>query len=114
MKYYGKAKITKIEERNVEYLRCDNCHKKIKLGDKYYWITTGHGDWGNDSVDSINNSDICKDCVNDYIIDYMNSERMQKSFTPYIEVKSELCTEYNYGEYDDFEDELVEEDEYED
>lgn len=109
MKYYGKAKIKEIQERDLEYMRCDKCNKKINFYNDYYWITTGHGDWGNDSVDSIEHYDICKDCVNDFIIDYMNSNRMQNSNTAYIEVESEICTK-NGHHYDDCEDELVEDD----
>ena len=40
MKYYGKAKIKEIQERDLEYMRCDKCNKKINFDNDYYMITT--------------------------------------------------------------------------
>ena len=49
MYYFGKPTIEKIEHRLCEYLRCDFCKKKIVNKEKYFEVTTGHRDWGNDS-----------------------------------------------------------------
>ncbi len=36
---------------------CDECGKEIS--ETYYEVVTGHYDWGNDSVDSVDSEDIC-------------------------------------------------------
>ena len=108
MKYYGKPTIEKIEHRLCEYIRCDSCNKKIK--GKYFEITTGHNDWGNDSIDSIEHKDICDDCVNKYCDNYLKEN--QRSNTAYIDVEPEIfvANQKYYGDYDEFKDKLVEDD----
>ena len=69
-------------------IRCDKCQKVIlpkfvhgehRNGDsKYFKVTTGHNDWGNDSPDSIETHDICPErickVVNDYLENAEGSE----------------------------------------
>lgn len=38
---------------------CDVCEKEITKGVGYYEVTTHHNDWGNDSIDSYDYSDVC-------------------------------------------------------
>ena len=40
---------------------CDVCGNKIDDDMNYWDLQTGHNDWGNDSVDSIENFDICSE-----------------------------------------------------
>ena len=67
-----------------EICKCDVCKKKIyekrlsepgfsTYGNRVEWfdITTGHCDWGNDSVDSIKEWHACSpECVNSFMKDY--------------------------------------------
>lgn len=43
-------------------VKCDRCGDIIQKGKVYYHITTHHNDWGNDSIDSYENFDLCSDC----------------------------------------------------
>lgn len=51
---------------------------------KYFEVTTGHHDWGNDSCDSIEHKDICPDCIGKVSLDYLTSA----SGTQYIEIET--------------------------
>lgn len=110
MYYFGKPTIEKIEHRLCEYLRCDFCKKKIVNKEKYFEVTTGHRDWGNDSCDSIRRSDVCVNCINECFNDHL--KRNKESNTAYIEIETEIFVTNckGYGEYDKYEDRLVEED----
>lgn len=106
MKYYGKSKIKKIEERQVEYLRCDKC--KSKIIDNYYDVTTGHYDWGNDSIDSIEHFEICEKCIVEFTKKYLKDA----DGTEYIDIERKyfIANSNRYGDYDKYEDKLVEND----
>lgn len=66
--------------RTVIDIECDVCGKIIPVDRwrdqelKYYTITTGHNDWGNDSVDSICTRDVCPDCVLKFIAEFLDEE----------------------------------------
>lgn len=58
---------TKIitEPRKISYvvgIRCDRCGDNIKESEVYYNVVTHHNDWGNDSIDSYEDFDLCSDC----------------------------------------------------
>ncbi len=110
MKYYGKSTIEKIEHKLCEYIRCDNCNKKIIDEEKYFEVTTGHHDWGNDSCESIEHLDICEKCINKFSENYLKENK--ESNTAYIEIETEIFVKNHkcYGDYDRFEDKLVEND----
>lgn len=62
-------KITKTETvtkpRKISYVvgvSCDRCGDIIQNGEVYYNVTTHHNDWGNDSIDSYEDFDLCSDC----------------------------------------------------
>ena len=59
MKIYQTKKVMR-EERLAVGAKCDICKKDI-LGRTLYGVTTGHNDWGNDSIDSIEDADVCSD-----------------------------------------------------
>ena len=110
MKYYGKAELITTENRKVEYIRCDSCNKKLLK--KYYDVRTGHHDWGNDSIDSIEHKDICEKCINSYVANYL--EDVKSSNTAYIDVETEYFSFVRFGDYNSWEDRLVENDKNED
>lgn len=80
-------KVTKI----VTGVECDVCDKIIRVNDskrRYFEVTTGHHDWGNDSCESIKTRDICPDCIDKYVSEYLRD----CSDTGYIEI--ETCEVY--------------------
>ena len=76
MKYLGKeTRVIQRIEREIEYIRCDKCHKKILPGDYddekscYIQIHNWHNDWGNDNIESHEYADYCKDCAKDIVLE---------------------------------------------
>lgn len=75
-------------KRLEEGIRCDICNKFIKADkrrssedtNKYYEVTTGHEDWGNDSVDSIEHQDICPDCIDNFVIEYLKTTKYRTAY----------------------------------
>lgn len=64
---------TITEPRLVSYVvgrSCDKCKREIKDKEIYYEIYTHHHDWGNDSIDSYENFDLCNDCYLSFIGEY--------------------------------------------
>ena len=43
---------------------------------KYYSVTTGHNDWGNDSCESIKHYDVCPDCINKFVAEYLGDKKV--------------------------------------
>ena len=83
--------ITVTEVRNVtESLYCDVCKRLIYKRDlctpdnngkraSYWEVTTGHNDWGNDSIESRETFCLCSpDCL-------------QAKFTEYVQTSNNLC-----------------------
>ena len=57
---------------------------------KYYNVTTAHNDWGNDGCDSIEHYDICPNCINKFVADYLGNENASPS--AYIEIETKhIC-----------------------
>lgn len=79
-------------------IKCDICGKVIPVDERgfkndecrYFVVTTGHNDWGNDSCESIKHYDICPECVGGFVAKYLaNAEGSE-----YIEVEHEYgCKE---------------------
>ena len=82
--------------KTVTGIKCDCCEKVIPVGrwrsddNKYYEITTGHHDWGSESIESRKTVDICPECVDKYISEYLRDA----STTGYLDLK----TEYSYAD----------------
>lgn len=85
-----------------ETLICDRCKSVIykhTISDKPYgnnrtfvdWfnVTTGHDDWGNDSVESREYKSICPDCFSAECADYFKKshDTKYKENTEYIEIE---------------------------
>lgn len=82
----------RTEERTITdkfctdvHLICDCCGKEVE-NKSYYWrVCTGHNDWGNDSVDSIESYDLCSDECFKKTIDEFLGEGYD---TPYIDAET--------------------------
>lgn len=103
-------KSTMIEQKvpYITELYCDKCKKLIRqyAHDEFkdirqiqyhnlvewYEVTTGHHDWGNDSIDSITHSDICTNCIDDIFTSF--KVRASEDTTEYIDI--EHCWDYNH------------------
>lgn len=90
--------VVRAEVHTVTGVRCDICGKDLRYKyrpnsdfleerPKYFDVTTGHHDWGNDSCDSIEHKDICLDCIVDFVSDYLSNA----SGTEYIEIETHYC-----------------------
>lgn len=66
---------------------CDVCNGVIDDNDAYWELTTGHHDWGNDSVDSIENFDVCSEvCLRQKFDEYVRESGEDDYNTMYFEV----------------------------
>ena len=86
--------------RRVVGVECDICKRLIapagyrEDSSRYFEVTTGHHDWGNDSCESIEHFDICPNCVGDFVTKYVRESKG----TEYLEMETEYITkdEYDY------------------
>ena len=73
MEKYEKREITISKKVLIERV-CDRCKEKISNLDSYYNVTTGHYDWGRDSIDSIERLHICScKCLELEMKDYLGN-----------------------------------------
>lgn len=74
-------------------VECDICKRIIPVSrpthdsTKYYEVTTGHRDWGNDSCDSVEIKDICPDCILGFVGEYLKT----RSRTAYINIETMMA-----------------------
>ena len=98
-----KTAMVKQKTKYIITCKCDKCGKVIfkHYGDEFvelaknvginkrvsfYQVTTGHNDWGNDSVDSITHMEICPSCLVNEYSDYV--DRSSKGInSEYIEIE---------------------------
>ncbi len=108
MKFFGDLQIIKREKRKLKYLRCDCCNKKIINSNCYYDVIIGHHDWGNDSIDSIQDKEICEECINNFVNTYLS----EANGTEYINIqRNRFYESANFNEdYDELYDMLIEND----
>ena len=120
-KYLGKETTVEVitkREREVEYVRCDECGKKILphpygIDSDYIHVHTWHSDWGNDSCESHEYHDYCKDCAQKVVSDYISTAEGSEE----LELErvclypTETVQNYDSIYYGDYY--LVEDDEYE-
>lgn len=95
-KVFGKTEeIIKTTVRVLDGIRCDKCGKVIssniintnRKAAKYFKVTTGHNDWGLESPESVENMDICPECIDEFVKSYLED----CSYTAYIEIEADLC-----------------------
>lgn len=71
-----------------ETMTCDVCKKEILKGSGYWNVTTGHNDWGRDSIDSIEHFDICSEiCLMSKFSDYLDESGGDDYNTEYIKIE---------------------------
>ena len=100
------AHILSVETKEVVYktvkklvgIKCDKCGKVIladngeKSSNRYFEVSTGHRDWGNDSFESVHYYDLCPSCVTDFANEYLESAKG----TAWIDI--ETCYAYPIDE----------------
>ena len=106
MKYLGEEKQVEVKTksvRNVEYMRCDKCNKKItpynssrSMESSYVRVHTWHNDWGNDSVESHEYKDLCHKCASEFVAEYVSNMNGSE------ELKLENKFLYNNETYDGY------------
>lgn len=75
-----------VEEHRV----CDICGKEMMLKGRHWELTTGHNDWGNDSIDSIERFDVCsEECLRKKFDEYV-----KESNNPYNTMRFEVKRTY--------------------
>ena len=63
------------EEHVLVGVICDTCKKEVE-GDVYFDVTTSHGLWGNDSIDSYEYLDFCSlDCMKKHMDEHFGETR---------------------------------------
>lgn len=93
MKLFSKNVVTQAYRvtQTLTGVECDVCHKIIPASrysdaTRYYEVTTGHRDWGNDSWESMETKDVCLNCIAGYVSDCL----ITASNTGYIELEPAL------------------------
>lgn len=88
--------------KTVTGVECDICGKVIPAAwhdnAKYYVVTTGHHDWGSESIESRETEDLCPDCIKVRFSDFLENG----SSTAYFEVETERLypdTRVTYMDY---------------
>ena len=66
-------------------IECDACGKTLPLPAKYFKVLTGHHDWGVDSCESRKYRDVCPECIDKFVSEYLK----ECSDTGYIEIGKE-------------------------
>lgn len=88
-------KVVYTTVRTLEGITCDACGKVIpasseytqRKNTKYFNVITGHHDWGNDSYESRKRRDICPECINRFVAEYLDSA----TGSEYIEIETEYA-----------------------
>lgn len=76
----------KVCVRETTY--CDICKKEIDTNKGSWELTTGHHDWGRDSVDSVEHFDVCSEaCLTIKFAEYVNESGKNDWNTMYFEVE---------------------------
>ena len=87
---------------------CDYCRKVIlqksmintlEYGNSYKWfhMITGHRDWGNDSIDSMETFDLCsRECLMNKMNEIM--DEYNDSYTDYYDIEARGFTYYRQSE----------------
>lgn len=71
-----------------ETMYCDVCNRVIDNDADYWELTTGHHDWGRDSIDSIENFDICSEaCLREKFDEYVRESSSSWYNTMYFNVE---------------------------
>lgn len=83
--------------RTLEGIKCDRCGRTIPTKQfrdpesRYFEVTTGHNDWGNDSCESIEHYDICPECIPLFVESYLATDGHGSA---YLNIETEYCHPY--------------------
>ena len=83
-----------VEREIIKGVECDVCKRKI---DRTYWkLSTHHHDWGNDSIESYEDFDLCSpECINVKLNEYY--EKCKRSYTQAFELNQSYRRENDNG-----------------
>lgn len=97
-------KVVVKTRRRVVGIECDICKQiivpsgYIKDRCRYFRVSTGHNDWGNDSCESVQDLDICPNCIANFLTEYTRNIKG----TEYLGLETEYITEHEYDyDYDE-------------
>lgn len=85
---------------NVKGVECDDCKKMVYPAEdprqydnsRYFVVTTGHHEWGNDSIDSVEQYDICPGCITGFVDRYFKNGRQSS----YMDIETRHVPKYEY------------------
>ena len=112
MKIKGKElEVVRSRRFEIAGIKCDICGTIIEPPSKedrfnwmdekykYYEVTTGHHDWGNESCESVQHYDICPGCIDAFTNEYLKNKDSQRS--GYIDIETDhICYGQNMFEYE--------------
>ena len=82
MKVYERKETTVVKDVWVKTI-CDVCKKET--AERFFAVTTGHHEWGNDSEESVETKDICSvECLKQEFEEYLVAR--EEYWTQYIEI----------------------------
>ena len=86
----GVEKVIKTK-RMVTGVKCDICGKVMPIKrdneSRYFRVITGHNDWGNESCESIEQKEICPNCIDKFVSKYLQDVEG----TEYINIETEYA-----------------------
>lgn len=68
---------------------------------EYFKVHTWHNDWGNDSVDSHEYFDLCKDCIKEFVVNYIDGDPDGFIDGSYLTREVEISRKVAYSKYYD-------------
>lgn len=78
-------------------LYCDVCKKEIPDNSWYYTLITGHHEWGSDSIESVDNIDLCSESCVQNRLDFYFKELIGKGYnTAYFDLDRDYYRKENY------------------
>ena len=101
----------KVERQEVIYYRrvtgvkCDCCDEIIEPptetydSNRYFRVTTGHYERGNDSCDSVEEFDICQKCLNQFVADYYTDTQRKSA---YLNIRTKHVFKDQFAPYSEF------------
>lgn len=76
-----------VKEKKTLYITCDICGAKVDPRN-YFHFYTHHSDWGNDSIDSLEEFDACSSgCMIQFASKYLEDSYKHKFNTREIEIE---------------------------
>ena len=82
-----------IVKKEVDKVFCDVCGKEINTNEIYFNVKTHHRDWGNDSIDSYEDYEICSyKCLLEHQKEWL--EEYKNSNTACYEIEKEIGKGY--------------------